>query len=97
MKDHFLFGKIGKGLVFQVKIKVRTPIACITNWKLLRGKDGYIPNREPAHTGKALTWVLETMHLYAFDLGLAREKRGIEKNKNRFFSKRLYILFFGEQ
>jgi len=42
----------------------------------LRGEEGYVPSGEPDHAEKALTWVLEAMHLYSFDLGLMHEKGG---------------------
>jgi hypothetical protein len=56
-------------------------VASITDWEMLRGEEGYVPGGEPAHTENALIWVLEAMHLYAFDLGLMREKRGIERKR----------------
>ena len=48
-------------------------VASITDWEMLRGEEGYVQSGEPAHAEEALSWVLEAMHLYAFDLGLARE------------------------
>ena len=51
------------------------PVANITNWEMLRGEEGYVQSGEPTHAEEALSWVLEAMHLYAFDLELALEKR----------------------
>jgi hypothetical protein len=82
----------GRGGPLKVKVEVPTfessrseiyPVATITDWEMLRGEEGYVPSGEPAHAGKALTWVLEAMHLYAFDLGLVREKYPSRENRNR--------------
>jgi hypothetical protein len=73
---HFNFGRGGP---LKVKVEVPTfessrseiyPVASITDWEMLRGEEGYVPSGEPAHAEEALSWVLEAMHLYAFDLGL---------------------------
>jgi hypothetical protein len=53
----------------------------ITDWEMLRGEEGYAPSGEPAHAENALTWVLETMHLYAFNLGLVKEMYSSRKNR----------------
>jgi hypothetical protein len=82
---HFNFGRGGP---LKVKVEVPSfdssrseiyPVASINEWEMLRGEEGYVPIGEPAHAEKALTWVLEAMHLYAFDLGLMREKGGRER------------------
>ncbi len=51
------------------------PVANITGWEMLRGEEGYVQSGEPAHAEETLSWGLEAMHLYAFDLGLVLEKR----------------------
>lgn len=87
--DVFLrYFNFGRGGPLKVKIEVPTfgdsrseiyPVVTISDWEMLRGEEGYVPIGEPDHAEKALTWVLEAMHLYAFDLGLAVEKRGRER------------------
>ena len=87
--DVFLrYFNFGRGGTLKVKVEVPSfgdsrseifPLASITDWEMLRGEEGYVPTGEPDHAEKALTWVLEAMHLYAFDLGLAVEKRGRER------------------
>ena len=82
--DVFLrYFNFGRGGSLKVKVEVPSfgdsrseiyPVVTISDWEILRGEEGYVPSGEPAHAEKALTWVLEAMHLYAFDLGLAREK-----------------------
>jgi hypothetical protein len=84
---HFNFGRGGP---LKIKVDVPTfessrseiyPEASITDWEMLRGEEGYVPSGEPAHSENALTWVLEAMHLYAFDLGLIREMYPSRKNR----------------
>ena len=87
--DIFLrYFNFGRGGPLKVKVEVPSfdsnrseiyPVATITDWEMLRGEEGYVPSGEPDHAEKALTWVLEAMHLYAFDLGLVREKKFREK------------------
>lgn len=55
------------------------PVVSITDWELLRSEEGYALAGKPAHAETALAWVLEALHLHAFDLGLVREKRGRER------------------
>jgi hypothetical protein len=84
--DIFLrYFNFGRGGPLKVKVDVPSfdgsrseiyPVVSITDWEMLRGEEGYVPAGEPDHAEKALTWVLEAMHLYAFDLGLVGEKRG---------------------
>jgi hypothetical protein len=84
--DVFLrYFNFGRGGSLKVKVEVPSfvdsrseiyPVVTISDWEILRGEEGYVPSGEPAHAEKALAWVLEAMHLYAFDLGLAREKGG---------------------
>lgn len=57
------------------------PVASITDWEMLRGEEEYIPSGEPAHAENALTWVLEAMYLYVFDLGLINEIYPSRKNR----------------
>lgn len=90
--DVFLrYFNFGRGGSLKIKVEVPSfgdsrseiyPVVTISDWELLRGEEGYVPGGEPDHAEKALTWVLEAMHLYAFDLGLAKEKTGKE-NGNR--------------
>ena len=79
---YFNFGRGGP-----LKVKVEVPnfgdsrseiysVASITDWDFLGGEEGYGSSGEPAHAEKALTWVLEALHLYSFDLGLVSEKMG---------------------
>jgi hypothetical protein len=87
--DVFLrYFNFGRGGPLKVKVEVPSfgdsrseiyPVVSITDWELLRGDEGYVPSGEPAHAEKALTWVLEALHLYAVDLELALEKRGRER------------------
>ena len=84
---HFNFGRGGP---LKIKVEVPTfessrseiyPVASITDWEMLRGEEGYVPSGEPAHAEEALSWVMEAMHLYAFDLGLIREMYPSRKNR----------------
>jgi len=87
--DVFLrYFNFGRGGPLKVKVEVPSfgesrseiyPVVTISDWEILRGEEGYVPVGEPEHAEKALTWVLEAMHLYAYDLGLAVEKRGRER------------------
>ena len=87
--DVFLrYFNFGRGGSLKVKVEVPSfgdsrseiyPVVTISEWEMLRGEEGYVPTGEPDHAEKALTWVLEAMHLYAYDLGLAVEKRGRER------------------
>ena len=87
--DVFLrYFNFGRGGPLKVKIEVPSfgdsrseiyPVVSISDWEMLRGEEGYVPSGEPDHAEKALTWVLEAIHLYAFDLGLVVEKRGRER------------------
>ena len=87
--DVFLrYFNFGRGGPLKVKVEVPSfgdsrseiyPVVTISDWEMLRGEEGYVPTGEPDHAEKALTWVLEAMHLYAYDLGLAVEKRGRER------------------
>jgi len=89
--DIFLrYFNFGRGGPLKVKVEVPSfessrseiyPVASITDWEMLRGEEGYVPSGEPAHAEKALTWVLEAMHLYAFDLGLIHEMYPSRKNR----------------
>lgn len=89
--DVFLrYFNFGRGGPLKVKIEVPTfgdsrseiyPVVSITDWEMLRGEEGYVPSGEPAHAENALTWVMEAMHLYAFDLGLIREMYPPRKNR----------------
>ncbi|PKO01242.1 MAG: hypothetical protein CVU42_00085 [Chloroflexi bacterium HGW-Chloroflexi-4] len=84
--DVFLrYFNFGRGGSLKVKVEVPSfgdsrseiyPVVIITDWEMLRGEEGYVSSGEPAHAENALTWVLEGMHLYAFDLGLICDKRG---------------------
>ena len=90
--DVFLrYFNFGRGGSLKVKVEVPSfgdsrseiyPVVTISDWEILRGEEGYVPSGEPAHAEKALTWVLEAMHLYAFDLGLAHEKYPSRQNRN---------------
>ena len=80
----------GRGGPLKVKVEVPSfgdsrseiyPVVTISDWEMLRGEEGYVPSGEPAHAENALTWVLEAMHLYAFDLGLIREMYPSRKNR----------------
>lgn len=84
---HFNFGRGGP---LKIKVEVPTyessrseiyPEASITDWEMLRGEEGYVHSGEPAHAENALTWVLEAMHLYAFDLGLMNDMYPSRKNR----------------
>jgi hypothetical protein len=84
---HFNFGRGGP---LKIKVEVPTfetsrseiyPEASITDWEMLRGEEGYVPSGEPVHAEEALSWVMEAMHLYAFDLGLVRETYPPRKNR----------------
>lgn len=87
--DVFLrYFNFGRGGSLKIKVEVPSfgdsrseiyPVVTISDWEMLRGEEGYVPVGEPDHAEKALTWVLESMHLYAFDLGLVREKSGRER------------------
>ena len=87
--DVFLrYFNFGRGGPLKVKIEVPSfgdsrseiyPVVTISDWEMLRGEEGYVPVGEPDHAEKALIWVMEAMHLYAFDLGLMREKSGRER------------------
>jgi hypothetical protein len=87
--DVFLrYFNFGRGGPLKVKVEVPSfgdsrseiyPVVNISDWELLRGEEGYVPIGEPTHAEKALTWVLEALHLYAFDLGLVSEKRVRER------------------
>lgn len=89
--DIFLrYFNFGRGGPLRVKVEVPSfessrseiyPVASITDWEMLRGEEGYVPSGEPAHAENALTWVLEAMHLYAFDLGLIHEMYPSRKNR----------------
>jgi hypothetical protein len=89
--DVFLrYFNFGRGGPLRVKIEVPSfgdsrseiyPVVTISDWEMLRGEEGYVPSGEPAHAENALTWVLEAMHLYAFDLGLVRETYPSRQNR----------------
>jgi hypothetical protein len=89
--DVFLrYFNFGRGGSLKVKVEVPSfgdsrseiyPVVTISDWEMLRGEEGYVPSGEPAHAENALTWVLEAMHLYAFDLGLVRETYPSRKNR----------------
>jgi hypothetical protein len=89
--DIFLrYFNFGRGGPLRVRVEVPSfdssrseiyPVVSITDWEMLRGEEGYVPSGEPAHAENALTWVLEAMHLYAFDLGLIREMNPSRKNR----------------
>lgn len=89
--DVFLrYFNFGRGGSLKVKVEVPSfgdsrseiyPVVTISDWEILRGEEGYVPSGEPDHAEKALTWVLEAMHLYAFDLGLMREKYPSRQNR----------------
>jgi hypothetical protein len=84
--DIFLrYFNFGRGGPLRVRVEVPSfdssrseiyPVASISDWEMLRGEEGYVPSGEPAHAEEALSWVLEAMHLYAFDLRLICDKRG---------------------
>jgi len=84
--DVFLrYFNFGRGGPLKLKIEVPSfgdsrseiyPVVTISDWEMLREEEGYVPTGEPDHAEIALTWVLEAMHLYAFDLGLVGEMRG---------------------
>ncbi len=88
--DVFLrYFNFGRGGSLKIKVEVPSfgdsrseiyPVVTISDWEMLRGEEGYVPVGEPYHAEKALTWVMEAMHLYAFDLGLAREATKKERN-----------------
>jgi hypothetical protein len=89
--DVFLrYFNFGRGGPLKVKVEVPSfgdsrseiyPVVTISDWEMLRGEEGYVPSGEPAHAENALTWVLEAMHLYAFDLGLIHERYPSRKNR----------------
>jgi hypothetical protein len=89
--DVFLrYFNFGRGGSLKVKVEIPSfgdsrseiyPVVTISDWEMLRGEEGYVPSGEPAHAENALTWVLEAMHLYAFDLGLVRETYPPRKNR----------------
>jgi len=89
--DVFLrYFNFGRGGPLKVKVEVPSfgdsrseiyPVVTISDWEMLRGEEGYVPSGEPDHAEKALTWVLEAIHLYAFDLGFAREKYPSRQNR----------------
>lgn len=91
--DVFLrYFNFGRGGPLKVKVEVPNfgdsrseiyPIVSITDWDLLRSEDGYAPTGEPAHAEAALTWVLEAMHLYAYDLGLVGGKFSARKKESK--------------
>jgi hypothetical protein len=82
--DIFLrYFNFGRGGPLRVRVEVPSfdssrseiyPVANITDWEMLRGEEGYVQSGEPSHAEEALSWVMEAMHLYAFDLGLMYEK-----------------------
>lgn len=81
----------GRGGPLRVRVEVPSfdsnrseiyPVATITDGEMLRGEEGYVQSGEPVHAEEALSWVMEAMHLYAFDLGLVREQRGKERKKS---------------
>jgi len=89
--DVFLrYFNFGRGGPLKVKVEVPSfgdsrseiyPVVTISDWEMLRGEEGYVPSGEPDHAEKALTWVLEAIHLYAFDLDFAREKYPSRQNR----------------
>jgi len=89
--DVFLrYFNFGRGGPLKVKIEVPTfgdsrseiyPVVTISDWEMLRGEEGYVPSGEPVHAEEALSWVMEAMHLYAFDLGLIHERYPSRKNR----------------
>ena len=89
--DIFLrYFNFGRGGPLKIKVEVPTfessrseiyPEASITDWEMLRGEEGYVPSGEPVHSEEALSWVMEAMHLYAFDLGLIHERYPSRKNR----------------
>lgn len=89
--DIFLrYFNFGRGGPLRVRVEVPSfdssrseiyPVANITDWEMLRGEEGYVQCGEPSHAEEALSWVLEAMHFYAFDLGLIREKYASHKNR----------------
>jgi hypothetical protein len=89
--DIFLrYFNFGRGGPLRVRVEVPSfdssrseiyPVANITDWEMLRGEEGYVQSGEPAHAEEALSWVLEAMHLYAFDLGLVGENGGTGRRK----------------
>jgi len=89
--DVFLrYFNFGRGGPLKVKVEVPSfgdsrseiyPVVTIADWEILRGEEGYVPSGEPDHAENALTWVLEAMHLYAFDLGLIHERYPSRKNR----------------
>lgn len=89
--DIFLrYFNFGRGGPLMVKVEIPSfessrsemyPMVSIADGELLRGEEGYVLGGEPAHAEKALAWVLEAMHLYAFDLGLISEKYPSQKNR----------------
>lgn len=89
--DVFLrYFNFGRGGPLKVKVEVPSfgdsrseiyPVASINDWEILRSEEGYVQSGEPTHAENALSWVLEAMHLYAFDLGLMREKYPSRKNR----------------
>ncbi len=90
--DVFLrYFNFGRGGPLKVKVEVPSfgdsrseiyPVVTISDWEMLRGEEGYVQIGEPTHAEEALSWVLEAMHLYAFDLGLAQEKYPSRQNRN---------------
>ena len=89
--DIFLrYFNFGRGGPLKVRVEVPSfdssrseiyPVANITDWEMLRGEEGYVQSGEPAHAEEALSWVLEAMHLYAFDLGLINDMYPSRKNR----------------
>jgi hypothetical protein len=89
--DIFLrYFNFGRGGPLKVRVEVPSfdssrseiyPVANINDWEMLRGEEGYVQSGEPAHAEEALSWVLEAMHLYAFDLGLINDMYPSQKNR----------------
>lgn len=89
--DVFLrYFNFGRGGPLKLKVEVPSfgdsrseifPVVTISDWEMLRGEEGYVQSGEPVHAEEALSWVLEAMHLYAYDLGLAREKYQSRQNR----------------
>ncbi|MBI9051788.1 MAG: hypothetical protein JEZ00_20385 [Anaerolineaceae bacterium] len=82
---YFNFGRNGP---LKVKVEIPNfndvrseifPVVTITDWEFLRGEEGYIQAGEPDHAEKALSWVLEALHIHAFDLELIHENKPFEK------------------
>jgi len=50
---------------------------------ILAEEDGKVPYSEPDHAEKALAWVLESLCLHAYDMGLVQAVKVFKKDNHR--------------